>query len=97
MIPTRANLLSARIGELHDWGLIVWCACRGFPRHFLIQRLAEDHGSRVTLEAILGRMRCQTCGRPPARAEAKRGDPFAPRVSAVVLLETRGATARNRG
>ena len=97
LIPTRATLLSSRLGELRDWGLVVWCACRGFPRHFSIERLAEERGSLVTLEAILVRMRCGQCGRPPVKVQAKRGDPFATRGAAIVLLETKGQTARNRG
>ena len=97
LIPTRATLLSSQLGELHDWGLIVWCACRGFPRHLAIKHLAEERGSLVTLEAILLRMRCGQCGRPPVKAQAKHGDPFAARGAAIVLLETKHQTARNRG
>ena len=97
ILPTRATLLTSPLGQLHGWGLIVWCACRGFPRHLAIVRLASERGSLVTLEAILGRMRCEMCGRPPVKAEAKHGDPFAPRVAAIVLLETKGQTVRNRG
>ncbi len=90
IIPTRATLLSTPLGELHDWSLLVWCACRRFPCHLAVRRLAEERGSLVKLEAILGRMRCESCGGPPVKAEAKQGDPFAPRVAAIVLLETRG-------
>ena len=94
---TRATLLASRIDELRDWGLTVRCGCRVLPGHLPVRRLAEAYGSLVTLEAILGRMQRKTCGRPPVRAEAKRGDPSAPGGAAIMLLETKEATSRNRG
>lgn len=97
IIPTRATLLSSRLGDIREWNLIVWCGCRGFPRHLSVEWLAGEHGNRATLEAVLGRLRCEKCEKPPVRAQAKCGDPFAPRVTAVVLLETKQEVARNRG
>ena len=94
---TRATLLSTPSGELRDWGLIVWCYCRGFPRHLAVERLAEKFGTWPRLESILGRLRCEKCRQAPGRVEAKLGDPFAPRVAAIVLLESKGAVNRNRG
>ncbi len=97
ILPTRATLLSTPIGELWDWGLIVWCSCRAFPRHLTVERLAQEFGSRPRLESILGRLRCEKCRRAPGRVDAKRGDPFNARVAAIVLLESKGAVNRNRG
>lgn len=97
ILPTRATLLSTPVGELRDWGLIIWCPCRSFPRHLPVERFAEEFGTRPTLERILGRLRCEKCHRAPGRVEAKRGDPFAARVKPVVLLESQRAIDRNRG
>ena len=94
---TRATLLSTAIGELREWGLIVWCPCRRFPRHVAVERLVQRCGDQPKLETILGRLRCDKCRRAPGRVEAKRGDPFAARVSSIMLLETKGAVDRNRG
>ena len=95
--PPVPRLLSTPVGELRDWGLIVWCPCRSFPRHLPVERFAEEFGTRPTLERILGRLRCEKCHRAPGRVEAKRGDPFATRVKPVVLLESQRAIDRNRG
>ncbi len=97
ILPTRATLLSARLGQLRDWNLMAACPCRGFPRHLSVERLAVELGERPTLESVLGRLRCEKCGRPPIRVEAKRGDPFATRTPVVVLLETKGSVGKNRG
>ena len=97
ILPTRATLLSTRIGELRDWSLIAWCPCRSFPRHLPVDRFAQEFGTRPTLERILGRLRCEKCRRAPGRVEAKRGDPFASRAAPIVLLESRRAVDRNRG
>lgn len=98
VLPTRATLLTRRLGELRDWGLVIVCPCRGFPRHMPVERLADDHGNRLTLESVLTRFRCERCGRSPSRIEARQGDPFAVRGSSpVVLLESRAAVGRNRG
>jgi hypothetical protein len=95
ILPTRATLLATPIGQLRDWGLIVTCPCRGFPRHMPVDRLADDFGNRVTLEAILMRLRCERCRLPPRRIEGRRGDPFAVRGhQPVVLLESKEAVQR---
>ena len=46
--------LSTPIGELRDWGLVVWCSCRGFPKHLAVERLVQELGTRPTLERTLG-------------------------------------------
>ena len=97
VLPTRATLLTARLGTLREWNLIATCPCLAFPRHLSVERLAVQFGEQPRLESILARLRCSRCGRSPMKVEAKRGDPFAVRVSAVVLLETKGAVGRNRG
>ena len=97
ILPTRATLLSTRIGELRDWGLIISCRCRGFPRHLAVEAVAVECGTRPTLETVLARLRCEKCGAAPVRVEAKQGDPFAVRVKPVVLLESKVAAGRNRG
>ena len=97
IIPTRATLLTTPIGELRDWNLIASCPCRSFPRHLALEKLVVELGTRPTLETILSRLRCEKCGGPAVRVEAKRGDPFAVRVSAVVLLESKAAAGRARG
>lgn len=97
ILPTRATLLTTPIGSLRDWGLIISCPCRGFPRHLAVDQLAKDFGTRPSLESILAKLRCAECRRVPSRVMAKRGDPFATRVTPVMLLETKGAVDRNRG
>ena len=97
ILPTRATLLSTRIGELREWNLIITCRCRGFPRNLAIEAVAVERGARPTLEAVLARLRCEKCGQAPGRVEAKRGDPFAARMLAVVLLESKASVGRNRG
>lgn len=97
ILPTRATLLSTHIGELLEWHLLVVCRCRGFPRCLEIEALVEVFGTRPLLEAVLTRLRCERCSQGPIRVEAKRGDPFAVRTLAVVLLESKASVGRNRG
>ena len=94
---TPAALLSNSIGELREWGLIMSYPCWRFPRHLAVERLVQQFGNQPKLETILGRLRCDKCRQAPGGVEAKRADPFAARVSSIMLLETKGAVDRNRG
>ena len=71
MVPTRATLLTRRLGELREWHLIASCPCRAFPRFIDLAPLAAAHGNLMTLEALMVRLRCERCGRPPRRVEAR--------------------------
>ena len=96
-LPTRATLLSARLGDVRDWSLLVSCRCRGFPKHLGVSALADELGNARVLETVLTRLRCGECGRPPVRVEARKGDHLATRAWAVVLLESKTDIGRNRG
>lgn len=97
-LPSRASLLSTRLGELREWTLIVGCPCRGYPRYLPIAPLVEAYGSKVVLERLVMRLRCEKCRRGPKRVEARVGDPFAVRgAPVVVILESPGDVQRGRG
>ena len=97
ILPTRAALLTARLGDIREWSLLVTCACRGFPKHVEMPPLADELGNARVLETVLARLRCGKCGRAPVRIVARRGDHLAAKAMTVVLLESKEAVGRNRG
>ena len=50
-----------------------------------VEQADRGFGLHSKLEAILGRLRCQTYLRMPSRVNAKGGDPFAVRVAPTVV------------
>ena len=79
-------MLSARLADLRGWSLVVICGCRHYPVYVPLEPIAVVRGNRVTLGAVLKRLRCKNCGKPPGRVDGVLGDPYASRPWRVRLV-----------
>ena len=85
VLPTPPAMLSARLAALPGWSLLVICECRQHPVYLPLAPIAADRGGRTMLKTVLDRLRCQHCGKRPARVDGVQGDPFCGRPWRVKL------------
>lgn len=64
------------------------------PRSVPLAEMAADRGQRTTLDRVVARLRCERCGKPPARVDAALGDPFGTRAWRVPLIPPGTRTRR---
>jgi hypothetical protein len=55
------------IGELDGWYLEIVCRCRIV--HYPLSLMARKHGGDMLLTDVVPRLRCEVCGRPPAKVD----------------------------
>jgi hypothetical protein len=64
---TSEGFIEARLGDLASYALLLRCydGCER-PGACSLQLMAAKHGRRTQLRAIIRRLRCSGCKRPPA-------------------------------
>ena len=77
----RAAALSSPAAEFASFRLVIDCgasACDG-ERIYPVANLLRTDGQQQTLARLVGRLRCQVCGRPPVMVVLETGPEVATR------------------